>query len=90
MFDNSERRAETLLRPPISASSLALGSLSSVALSSNWPARSVSKSRMFMPKIDMKTNKFPLDPGSPLIDDSGKSRLDYFMHDANVMEEHKK
>ena len=55
--------------PPISASSTALGSLSSVALPSDWPARSVSKYGVHMPKIDQKITKSPLDRGSALIDD---------------------
>jgi hypothetical protein len=72
MFDDHRKNrsgGKPFGRPPISASSLALGSLSSVALSSNWLARSVSKYRFFNPKFDMKINKSALDLGSALIDD---------------------
>jgi hypothetical protein len=72
MFDDSPRGigvAGAGLPPAHLGLQLALGSLSSVALPSNCLARSVSKSQIFMPKINPKTTNPPLDLGSALIDD---------------------
>jgi hypothetical protein len=53
----------------IPATNSALGSLSSVALSSGWSVRSVLKIEKIMAKPVQNSPKNPLDPGSALIDD---------------------